>query len=183
MRMLSLLLVLLLATCGGGSGPATDDGGGGTFPVPHDPPTNPGTPPGGEPSAPTLPPGLTGGVFATFAVGPESFALWTIEPTLAQALVDAWDGVAPAITHICADVEPGSGTAGHNAPWSWSVREVPGPIFHEICFGCAFAWDTPSKAEAGIRAGPPYNCDGGPAGGPRAMIRMQVALTGLVDAR
>ena len=78
---------------------------------------------------------------------------------------------------------PGSGKGDHNAPWSWHVREEVGVHFHEICFGCAFLWDTPSKAEAGIQAGSPYNCGDSHNGGGRAVIRMEVTLAGLVDAR
>lgn len=170
-----LLLLALLTTCGGASTTPLDGGSGGRYPLPQDPAP--------DPSAPSLPPGLDGGVFATFTVGLESFSLWTTEPAIGQALVDAWTGAAPAITHVCADVEPGSGVADHNAPWSWSVRASPAPRFQAICLGCAFAWDTPSKAEAGILSGPPYDCDDAHAGATRAMIRMPVQLTGLVDAR
>ena len=134
--------------------------------------------------------GLQGGVLATFTAGGAQFKAWVTHPVVAQQLVDAASGAGPAINNICADVVPGSGAGAHNAPWNWSVSISLPPGFTGICLGCAFNWNTPAAVEAGIQAGPPYNCDmtigaPPPVGGtaPRAMMAMPVVLNGVQDLR
>lgn len=182
LRVLALgAICFCLVTCGGGSGGGGDPGYG-TFPVPDGPG---GTPPpgGGGGGGTTPPPALAGGVLATFDVSGETFSMWVPASSVAQALVDAWTGAAPPIPAVCADVQLGSGVGNHNAPWSWSVNPNISILLNGICVGCAFAWNTPSAAEAGITNGPPYDCDDYHSGGTRATIMMQVTMIDLKDYR
>jgi len=174
--------LLLLVACGGGGSGLDGSGTYGTFPVPGG---AGGTPPpgGGGGGGTTPPPELQGGVLATFDVTGETFSMWVPASPVAQTLVDAWTGVGPAVPAVCADVQLGSGLANHNAPWSWSVNPAGSILLNGICVGCAFAWNTPSAAEAGITNGPPYDCDDYHSGGTRATIMMQVTMIDLKDYR
>jgi len=183
--LLTSLLLLALIACGGGNGtdenplpttyPPLGGGGGGSG-------GGGGTGSGGGGSGGGgVPAELAGGVLATFQVGNEQFSLWTDVSVTGQMLVDAFAGAIAPITSVCADVQPGPGQGGHNAPWNWSVRTTLTVSFGTICFGCAAAWSTPTLAEAGFLAGPPYNCRVGQ--GTRAMIWMQVVLTDVQDYR
>jgi len=173
MRAHGFVLAALLATlvaCGGGTGTPNDAG---NTPPPAGPP----------PSPPATPPALAGGVLATFTVGAEQFKAWVTEPGTATALAAAWGGSGPAVTSVCAYVDPGSGQGAHNAPWSWSIAPARGINFTGLCIGCALAWTTPTQVEVGMTNGPPYNCNDVNAGATWGMTRMQVALVGLQDYR
>ncbi len=179
----ALVFVVALAACGGGGGKGAPGvsttipggnvgtGGGGT-----------GTGGGGAGGGGT-PVGLTGGVLATLTSAGQTFRIWITDPNLAQAFVDAWAGTGTPITTICAYVALDDGEANHNAPWSWSINAGLGINLMPLCVGCAWAWQTPGQVEAGVQAGPPYNCNDVNAGATWGMCRMQVALAALDDLR
>ena len=174
---------LLLVACGGGAGTKDPDAGttGGT------PGSGGGSTPG-QPAGVTMPPFdasvLTGGVLATFQVGPDQFRGWFTRQEATDRLVAAFAGTGAPILSICTRIRVGPGAQAHNAPWSWSVDTLLPPDFDGNCPTCQPDWPTPPIVEAGMTSGNPFNClIPGSAVGMESRASMECMLIDVVDRR
>jgi hypothetical protein len=177
-----VILTVVLVACGGGQG--ADDPKGDTGVDPG----GGGDPGAGDPMGVVMPPfdatTLTGGVLATFQVGPDQFRGWFTRQEATDRLVASFTGTAAPVTSICTRIRLGPGEQGHNAPWSWSVDTLLPPDLDGNCAACASSWPTPPIVEAGMSSSMPFNCTiTGPVGGMESRAFMQCTLIDVIDRR